>query len=363
MSVFLDKPDDLEQKNQAAEQFWSEFCSDSARPKYVLGNNVYTRSILKHCRPDGIVDDFSKETHFGSIPIVRSADISKDSMVLAASGGRPLSVRRMLNMLEIEQMDYFSIQRATGDILADIVFNEGFNELFDANRSKFETIYSLLKDELSRELIARLVRFRRFLDLDGLEGFTDRQKEQYFEDFLNLQNSGEVFVDVGCFDGFTTLEFIKRCPDYSSVHVFEPDAYNYETCKRRLADHQRLHLWNVGAGSERKSVSFAAAGSASGISEDGELTIEVDRIDDVLTDVPTFIKIDIEGSELEALRGAERTIALHGPRLAVSVYHSSSDFWKIPELVLSLNPNYDVYLRHYTECVYETVMFFVPKKP
>jgi hypothetical protein len=76
----------------------------------------------------------------------------------------------------------------------------------------------------------------------------------------------------------------------------------------------------------------------------------------------TFIKMDIEGSECNALAGAHETICRCHPRLAVAVYHHAGDLWRIPQLVLATRDDYSLYLRHYTEGVVETVMFFIPQK-
>ncbi|NBV84437.1 FkbM family methyltransferase, partial [bacterium] len=75
-----------------------------------------------------------------------------------------------------------------------------------------------------------------------------------------------------------------------------------------------------------------------------------------------FIKMDIEGGELSALRGAKKLITTHLPRLAICVYHRPDDFWAVPELILGWGCQYDLFLRHYTESIYETVMYFIPKK-
>ncbi len=71
--------------------------------------------------------------------------------------------------------------------------------------------------------------------------------------------------------------------------------------------------------------------------------------------------MDIEGAEFEALKGASGIIRKHQPKLAISVYHKASDYWEIPELIFSIRNDYKLYLRHYTEGIAETVMFFIPK--
>jgi hypothetical protein len=102
-------------------------------------------------------------------------------------------------------------------------------------------------------------------------------------------------------------------------------------------------------------------GSGSRVSENGTVTINVDKLDTLLSDAPTFIKMDIEGEEIAAIEGARNTILTHRPRLAIGAYHKPGDFWKIPKLIFSIRNDYEIYMRHYTECIYETVMFFVPK--
>ena len=74
--------------------------------------------------------------------------------------------------------------------------------------------------------------------------------------------------------------------------------------------------------------------------------MDIVRLDDDLPDGFTFLKMDIEGAEYNALLGAEQTIRRHSPKLAICVYHGYDDLWRIPALIESFNPNYTFYLRH-----------------
>ncbi len=94
----------------------------------------------------------------------------------------------------------------------------------------------------------------------------------------------------------------------------------------------------------------------------GETRIAVATLDSSLTDAPTLLKMDIEGAEALAIEGAQKTILEHHPRLAICVYHKMDDLWRIPRQVLAIRDDYDIYLRHYTEGVTETVMFFMPRR-
>ena len=179
--------------------------------------------------------------------------------------------------------------------------------------------------------------------------------------FLELKPKDEIFVDVGCFDGFTTIEFIKRCPDYKAIHVFEPDPMNMSIIKDRLKEFSRINYHDYALSNETQTLKFKSNGSSSCLSSDGEIEIKCIRLDDVLQTPFSFLKMDIEGAEAIAIEGAKQSIINHHPRLAISVYHRFDDLWRIPQQVLSYRDDYQVFIRHYTEGVTETVMFFVPK--
>lgn len=340
-----------------------EFCKaylDAPQPqRYIFGRNVYARAVAAQLEIAAYIDDFTDLTISEGKPVVRSADIPHDALVLAASGGMPLSVAALLNGKSIRNLDYFAFYKWSGLNLPEAVFNESFNELYKNNKSAVVSLYEKLEDDESRSTLERLFAFRNTYNLGYLEGFKDRQKEQYFEDFLQLQTGEAVFVDVGCFDGYTTQEFVKRVPTYEHIYIFEPDRSNRAVCATNLKNLDRLSLLPYGAGKTDETLRFSQAGSASSINPDGTLEIEVRRIDGLVDRNPSFIKMDIEGAEMDAIAGARETIRKSKPTLAICVYHRPSDFWEVPKAILDLVPGYKVYLRHYTESIYETVMYFV----
>jgi hypothetical protein len=95
------------------------------------------------------------------------------------------------------------------------------------------------------------------------------------------------------------------------------------------------------------------------INDNGKFQIDVDSIDNIVKDKVSFIKMDIEGAELEALRGAKNTILKYKPKLAISVYHKQDDLINIPQYILQLNEKYKLYLRHYGESTDETILYAV----
>jgi FkbM family methyltransferase len=343
-------------------EFCDKFLNNTNAPKYVLGRNIYSEALCKLLKVDGIVDDYTQEISCYNLPIVRISGVPSDAFVINASGGRPLSAKHKLDTAGVRNLDYFAFYKITGLELPEIKFNEGFEKDFLDNRQKYAWIYDLLSDYESKKTFEKLTSFRFDYDIAHLDGFTQREDVQYFEDFLNLKETGETFVDVGAFDGFTSAEFIKRCPVYSEIFAFEPDATNFKKCTDKLRSYERVQCLPLGLSNRKDSLRFDVSGSASKISDHGTVSIDVDRLDDLLTCNPTFIKMDIEGGEPAAIEGASKTILRSHPRLAISVYHGAGDFWRIPEQVLSIRADYDIKLRHYTECIYETVMFFLPNK-
>ena len=249
----------------------------------------------------------------------------------------------------------------TGLPLHDVVFNEGFPSEYKEHLAEYQWIHERFADHRSRAIFNKLVGFRSSLDITYLEGFKTTESVQYFEDFLELGSRDEVFVDVGCFDGSNSLEFARLAPEYRAIHAFEPDPTNFATSLRNLQGLHDVHLYKMGLSDSSAILRFSPDGSGSKISNTGAVEVIVNRLDDIIEDVPTLIKMDIEGAEHAALNGAERIIANSHPRLAICVYHKAGDFHRIPRLVLSVRDDYDIHLRHYTESIYETVMFFIPR--
>lgn len=106
-------------------------------------------------------------------------------------------------------------------------------------------------------------------------------------------------------------------------------------------------------------MSFTAGKNAgSVISTDGDVKITCDAIDDLCArDKVTFIKMDIEGSEQEALNGAEKVIQRDKPKLAICIYHSWEDLYEIPFLIKKMVPEYRLYIRHHSDTIFETVLY------
>ena len=346
--------------NDAAKDFCDKYLAGT-RPRYVLGRNEFAKSISSVLEVDGFIDDFTTDSEYIGLPIVKIGEVPKNALVISTSTIRPFSAQRRLAEYCLEFLDYFAFRRYAGLKLVQVNFEDKFKEDFQLHEDKYMQLYDLLSDDESKANFTKIVNFRLSQDLSYLRGFEDLEDRQYFEDFLRLEPSREVFVDVGSYDGYTSACFIKQCPAYKSVHVFEPETSNMLAVKKRLAAYPHVYYYPYGLSNRTQTLRFEAKGSASRISEHGDMTIRLERLDDVLTERFTYLKMDVEGAEMSAIEGAEQSIIRNYPRLAISAYHRFDDFWRILEKVLSYRDDYRIFLRHYTEGITETVMFFIPK--
>lgn len=187
---------------------------------------------------------------------------------------------------------------------------------------------------------------------------------QYFDMFSAEQK--EIFVDAGCWNGETSVAFAKWCSDqYEKIYAFEPDEICWTLCEETFKKRNLCNIEFVKKGTWSKTdiLHFSGIGRGSSkIDENARTvgTISVTSIDETVgEDMVTFIKLDVEGSELETLKGACRTIQRCKPKLAISVYHKPKDLWELANYVLQLNAEYKLYLRHYTTCEYETILYAV----
>ncbi|HON59603.1 MAG TPA: FkbM family methyltransferase [Smithella sp.] len=352
-----------EKEYPEAVDFCRRFVGEKTRPRYVMGRNEYAVSIARRVDLDGFIDDFTQEMEFLGKPILKMDDVPKDSLVVSAViFVVPLTAMKKLQARGLESLDYFRFLKYSGLALKEISFLTESRRDLENHFEKYQWVYQRLEDSASRKILMNLVNFRASGDLHYMLDFEDRREHQYFEDFFEW-GDGEVFVDAGGYDGLTSLAFIQRCPKYRSIHFFEPDSRNLELARKNLSEHPRIYYYRMGLADGRQTLRFCSGGgSASKISRDGDVEINVEALDDLIQEKISFIKMDIEGAEEAALSGAKNHIANDHPRLAVCCYHRVEDLWKIPEQIMAVRNDYRLYLRHYTDGLHETVMYFIPVK-
>lgn len=190
---------------------------------------------------------------------------------------------------------------------------------------------------------------------------------QYFSDYFARPLVDEYFVDCGAYDGDTLAGFAQWT--HGTFHhaiAFEPDPENFAHLQRRIADHQalrgRTRAVRAAVGEGPGRLRFAASGMTSAaISTNGNIDIDCISLDDEIgAELPTFIKMDIEGAELDALAGAAKVISTARPLLTICSYHSQNHLWEVPLMVRKLNPDSKLFLRIHGSDGYDLVCYAIP---
>ena len=329
---------------------------------YTYGFNIYAERLAKKIILSGVIIDNAQEQEIAGLPIIDAGLIPSDALVICCAAGRPLTVLAKLAVMDVMSIHVFSLMKSPLLDLGEIHFNDDFERHYLDNFDLFLSVYNSLSDAKSKIIMEKIIAFRSTYDVQYLKGFQFKEDVQYFEDFLCLNRCGESFVDVGGYDGYTTQQFIHACEEFLEVNIIEPDEANYRVCLDRFRLYDNVNIHPIGLGSESTQLNFSSAGSSSCVSSHGGSVVNIDTLDSLNLEHVTFIKMDIEGGESSALSGARQTILDHYPRLAIAVYHGADQLWQIHRAVISIRKDYDVYIRHYTESIYETIMFFIPKK-
>lgn len=349
-------------ENAYAKDFVKLFMQkDDGLKKVIFGTNDLAVELSKFLPVDLYVNTYSKEKEFMGKPLLNKIeDIPENSLVLSCVFLGSIIIMRKLAKYRFRSCDCYSFIKVA-QLPIELFHFTGWKEDIEENREKYNKIFEMLADEESKNVFQNLVNFKVSGDTRYLEGFNPPTDEQYFDDCLKLpQNS--VFADIGGYDGFTTTKFIEHYPDYKEVYFFEPEEKNISVAKNKLAGYENIHFINKGLSDKNTILHFSVNDSASMISDDGESSIEVARLDDLVSTQINFLKMDIEGAEGGAISGAENIIRKYHPNMAICVYHKKDDFWKISEQVLAIRNDYDLFMRHYTQGSDETVMFFIPRK-
>ena len=191
-----------------------------------------------------------------------------------------------------------------------------FNVLQDAE--SIREAHTLWADEASRrEFIAQVV-WRLTGDFDSLAA---PYPDQYFPADLIQGIPDEFFVDVGAYNGDTVREFLKRRGHtFRKIVALEPDQRNFvelSECVRGLpADISRkIDVLAFAASNRACRLRFSdGSDTSSALSDTGSVEVDCVRLDDLLASSrPTFVKMDVEGAELDAIAGCTRILAEHAP--------------------------------------------------
>lgn len=209
------------------------------------------------------------------------------------------------------------------------------------------SVYEMLGGEESKKVFCATIKG----NLTGkISDYRFAPEPQYFLKGFTPR-AGDVAIDGGAYDGATALAFAK-CG--AKVYAFEMDADNHKTCAARLERFDGKHditLENLGLSDKETVENYWAWGTGSRKSADGTSKAKFIDLDTYITrnEIPyvDYIKLDIEGAELDMLHGAAKTITRCKPKMAISAYHKPEDLWTLAPYIKSLRADYEFAFRHY----------------
>ena len=282
-------------------------------------------------------DEFVRGHSFLEHKVIKYSELPENAIIVLAFGS-----------FLPELLDRFDAMAAEHEFFAPdlpLFGEQRFDEsVLTARKSEIEKAYSLLCDEQSRLVFKNTILHKISGKISYLRQM-ETDKSEIYESLLKVCEN-EHYLDLGAYDGDTVRELLSYTNQKAaSITAVEPDPKNF---KKLINKTPQAKAINKGVYNFCGEIAFSTEASRnSSVSAQGKRVIEVDTIDNIVGsgDV-TYIKMDVEGSEKQALLGGEKTILRCRPRLLVSAYHKMWDFFELVNLLGDMLPNYKLYLRH-----------------
>ncbi len=243
------------------------------------------------------------------------------------------------------------------------MFHHGLLEDLAENLPRYRELAELVADDRSRGVLAAVIDYRLNADPAVLESIVEW--ELYGPGNLLDYGRDEVYVDAGAFDGDSIKLFIKRVDgQFDKVIAFEPDPVTFGRLRANFTSEPRVQPIQAGLHRAKATLRFDDAGTrGSVLVEAGGITVPVVGLDEVLKgERVTYIKMNIEAAEIEALAGGAAAIQKWKPKLAISAYHMPDHLWRVPATIRGLVPDYRIYFRQHDGGIIETVTYALPAK-
>lgn len=189
--------------------------------------------------------------------------------------------------------------------------------------------------------------------IDGIYQVTsetfDKEDWHYYQKKHTCIEHNEILLDVGAAEGLFALSVADKC---SQIIMVEPNDHFADALKTTFKPFEsKTIIHNVAVGSTEGTISFnqsSLSGKVDSDANDSSLK-RITTIDKIINDIPvTYLKADIEGHELEMLKGAVNTIKKNKPKIVITCYHRENIASEIIDFIKSIVPEY----RHYEKGVF-----------
>lgn len=351
------------QRDYAAE--WIEQLKQSTKKIYIFGAGAAGKNILATLHENGIrvsafIDNSPAKlgTEIDGIPIVSIGAYCSDSC------------SKIIVLGTVAYHDEIVDQcMETGILMHEICFADFLHYSSENTTRNYilshidsvVNVFSHCADEESRRLFLSSLIYQLNRDRRIYKETSSPLLNQYYEPEIISLSENEVYIDCGAKDGDTALGFHRFSNGkYKKIIAFEPDNDNYEILLKSLKHYSLIESINAGVGEKAMQLAFdGCKGGHSAFKADGTAIARIVPLDDYYEEKPTFIKMDIEGFELDALKGAEKTLQNLKPKLAICVYHKPQDVLELPDYILRQRDDYRVYFRVYRRFFHDMVCYCV----
>ena len=331
----------------------------------VAGQMIFTAAKKRNLHIDSFVDGtetYIANQQFMGIPVTCPNQIPAGALIIIAADYKYRIHERIEKQFGNSYcyVDPHMFRKHTIDTKTLVM------ETLSSNREEIDYIYNRLCNERSKQTLRNVLIHRAVHRIDLLQSIIDRN--QYFGNDIIPSVNG-CFVDCGAYTGDTLKAFLSQIIGDYKYYAFEPEDNNYHALQAFIEKYnlQNVHLYPIGLWDKRTSLQWLKNepndSLAWGLNEciDGSLSsVQADSLDHVLKNRKAdFIKMDIEGAELKALEGAKDCIKQWKPKMAISAYHELNHLWKVPEKMLELNPDINLFYLHHSWNVADTVCYGV----
>jgi len=358
-----------------------------------------------------IEEAFEKVQEFNYKRYINEIENISHNIPKTSSSGAKHKVNQIL-----EKFGFHLMYKSVFEELVNSTYNKmgkwssvGTLQLALKNPEKFDEVYNILSDEDSKSTFDWFMKFRvsyafvgeaaKFvfpprishdefinkvsgikLDHNGFVNLGDYRFlsnplavagswlfEQYNLKGLCGVSSGDYVVDGGAFKGETAFWFLSK--GAGKVYAFEGDSISFEVLSKNVSfDRVEDKIIPVKALLSDKDGVYKikmTGSSSSSILVNGGTEVESITLDSFVIknniEHIDFIKLDVEGAELDVLNGARETIKKFKPKMAISVYHKPDDIILITSFLHELLPEAKFYLKHFSDSFNETILFVNPR--
>lgn len=202
---------------------------------------------------------------------------------------------------------------------------------------------------------------------DNIEWNHLNNEMQYFLKDANFLDENEIVVECGAFIGDSIEKLVttygtRVFDKIDNYYCYELNVDNFEQLKRNIRElavvQEKIVAINKGIGRKPDICYYTVQANCTKATENGQYEGRIVCLDDEFAmNRVTMIKMDIEGSEIEAILGAKTVLGRDKPKCAICTYHSVHELWEIPLLLHSIVPEYRMFLRHHSDKWQETVCY------